>query len=298
MSDKIRRWVEEHLDVKMISGDEAQALCVFHADTNPSMYVNVDKGVFTCFSCGEGGSVRRIAEQLDIPSPLDPASASVPTCKVARVPDRNWAAEIHRQLQVIALDEIRPKLGGLISAPERELGVFTPWHPYWLSRGISFEVQEQFGLGYDVMHDAITIPLRSIGGWYLGVVRRHLGPDSEPRYRYPLGFQKQLVLWGAHEAKLHHEVVITEGSLDAMRCWSLGLPAVAVLGSELSTQQSALLASLGCRRYWAAGDGDKAGRRLNGQLKAALGPLCRVVTMPNGEDPGSVSPEILMAQVS
>ncbi len=31
------------------------ALCPFHADKNPSLAVNLDKGAFKCFSCGAMG---------------------------------------------------------------------------------------------------------------------------------------------------------------------------------------------------------------------------------------------------
>ncbi|WP_287719919.1 CHC2 zinc finger domain-containing protein, partial [Nitrosomonas sp.] len=36
---------------------EVQCLCPFHEDKNPSLSVNLEKGVFKCFGCGEQGGV-------------------------------------------------------------------------------------------------------------------------------------------------------------------------------------------------------------------------------------------------
>ena len=55
------------------SGREYVGLCPFHADKRPSLSVNQDKGLFHCFSCGEGGDVIRfieLAEQTDFKGAL------------------------------------------------------------------------------------------------------------------------------------------------------------------------------------------------------------------------------------
>lgn len=43
--------------VKKIGGNEYQALCPFHADTNPSFSFNNETGAFYCFGCEEKGDV-------------------------------------------------------------------------------------------------------------------------------------------------------------------------------------------------------------------------------------------------
>ena len=290
MSSDIRKWVEEHLDVRSISGDEAQALCLFHPDSSPSMYVNVEKGLFTCFACGAGGHVNQIAEKLGVPSPDEPLTRRDPK---SRDISPSWVRDQIIRLQEIRLDQDRPDHGGLIVLPERELAQFDLPSDCWADRGITDEVVELFGLCYDLLNYAMTVPLRTLGGGYLGVLRRHLDPEVQPRYLYPAGFKKSLVLFGAHKAKLHPKIAITEGSIDALRCWSLGIPAVAVLGSELSWEQSQMLLGMGCDRYVAIGDGDAAGRKLNVAIQAALGRSCVALAMPEGEDPGSVSEDVL-----
>ncbi|MDA8791916.1 CHC2 zinc finger domain-containing protein [Bacteriovoracaceae bacterium] len=40
-----------------IHKNQQNVSCIFHEDRKPSMSVNLDKGVFYCFSCGEKGNI-------------------------------------------------------------------------------------------------------------------------------------------------------------------------------------------------------------------------------------------------
>ena len=46
--------IQNYITLKK-SGKNYLGLCPFHDDNNPSMFVNDEKGLFHCFSCGEGG---------------------------------------------------------------------------------------------------------------------------------------------------------------------------------------------------------------------------------------------------
>jgi DNA primase len=48
--------ISEYVPLKR-AGKEYKGLCPFHTDKHPSFYVNPDKGIYKCFSCGEGGHV-------------------------------------------------------------------------------------------------------------------------------------------------------------------------------------------------------------------------------------------------
>lgn len=43
---------------------EAMGLCPFHEDHNPSLSIDLNKGLFNCFSCGEGGDVFKFYQNL------------------------------------------------------------------------------------------------------------------------------------------------------------------------------------------------------------------------------------------
>lgn len=52
-------------------GDERKALCPFHDDHNPSFSVNVNTGLWRCYSCGIGGSVIDLLARFENKSPSD-----------------------------------------------------------------------------------------------------------------------------------------------------------------------------------------------------------------------------------
>lgn len=79
--------------------------------------------------------------------------------------------------------------------------------------------------------------------------------STSPKYQFTRGFRKATVLYRAEYAfsqirsdakrgKKDLQVFICEGFLDALRLESIGLPAVAVMGSSISDQQIQLLKSL------------------------------------------------------
>jgi DNA primase len=51
-------------------GKEYMGICPFHADSNPSLHVNVQKQIYKCFSCGAGGDVFKFVSSIEkIPYP-------------------------------------------------------------------------------------------------------------------------------------------------------------------------------------------------------------------------------------
>jgi hypothetical protein len=56
--------LERHLDITPLRGRRrGRVHCIFgHPDRRPSLSVDLDRGLFNCFSCGESGGLRRFAE--------------------------------------------------------------------------------------------------------------------------------------------------------------------------------------------------------------------------------------------
>jgi hypothetical protein len=53
----IVRWLKDHGIETIKQGKEYKCLCPFHADKNPSMRINEEKGMWCCDPCGFGGTV-------------------------------------------------------------------------------------------------------------------------------------------------------------------------------------------------------------------------------------------------
>lgn len=59
MKDQIKEYpiskIIEHFIPLKKKGQHLTGLCPFHTDTQATLIVNDDKGIFKCFACGEGG---------------------------------------------------------------------------------------------------------------------------------------------------------------------------------------------------------------------------------------------------
>lgn len=237
----LREQISSRFKVVRWMGDEALVACPHpdHEDHNPSAAINVRKGLWVCYSCGEGGSVEELlGERLSDPAVED------------------------------LLTEIATKLAGFESPdhgyPESWLDQFDAAgvHPYWLSRGLSEDVCRTFRLGYDPETGMATYPLRGPSGAVLGVVRRATDNMTLPKYRYPKHAPISQTLFGYYLIRGGvRDVVVAEGALDAIAMWDVGVKAVAQMGASLSREQVQLLRQLGPTTITFAYDADQAGQK-------------------------------------
>lgn len=235
-------FVANHLDVRSLQGDEALCICQFHPDRNPSMVVNVRKGLFYCRSCNASGKIEKLARHVGI----ELEDESVPISQLRKR---------CRDMMIVPANEIP-----IQTLPESWLGKFDFPHSYWSEkRGFDPTTVQQFGLGYDPLTNRGTIPLRDSHGKLMGVIYRRFD-SGRPKYLYPKGLRIGRVLFGSWKVRAHHKrIAIVEGSLDAVACWQARIPAVALLGSRLSPDQAKLIRSLGIRSVVTMTDNDQAG---------------------------------------
>lgn len=248
---KYSEWTSKHLDVRSQMGNEWLVMCPFHENARtPSCCINVSKGLFVCYSCGEKGTLQVMADRI-----RKPLTAHYSTGDL-----RGQLAQFDKVVEV-----------KVYSADFLDRFKSGQPHRYWLQRGLSRQTIKDWQLGYDAQADAVTIPIRSVKGEVLGVVRRLThNPKQGPRYLYPKGFKISWHLFGAHMAdKVENKgkLVITEGAIDCLAMWEAGQPAVALLGAQLHPHQLTLLSSLGYDDLVLFLDRDEAG--IHGTLKAA-----------------------------
>jgi hypothetical protein len=250
-------FAEQHLDVTLKSGPEWMVRCVFHDNTgSPAAQFNVEKGLFVCFSCGEGASVKKIARHLGLEIGAEPE------------PDVNYLMKRLTDLRVDNKSTNQPD-----PLPESTLKRYTFPTDYWAGRGFTPATIDAFDLGYEPLHNYGTIPIRNDQGQLLGVIKRYLDEDLDPelpRYKYPKGFKRSMNLFASWmvEHTTSDLVVVTEGAVDAMKVWQAGYPAVAQYGSSISAQQVRLIRRLGVGQIVLFFDNDTAGRKA---LSCALG---------------------------
>jgi Toprim-like/CHC2 zinc finger len=224
--------IRQSFDVVGTSGDEYVCKCPWHDDgKKPNLYINGQKGVYLCHSCGAKGHLRSLGQTLP-PMPTQ---------------------------------TVRERMAVMNAPPEQPRVLNDDWlkqydlpHEAWDKR-LSKDIQEEFQLGYDVFQDVLTIPLRDVRGRLMGVITRRLD-DLRPKYRYPKNFKIGKHLFAAWKVRNHHQkVAIVEGSVDAIACWEARVPAVALMGSRLTEDQQRVLVRMGVQHIVLMLDNDKAG---------------------------------------
>lgn len=226
------------LDIHGRVGDEYILRCPRpdHIDENPSARVNLAKDAWYCHVCAYGGSLTRLLGRGDL---------GVPT-------------RIHEQRAHQLVKEIESTTR---TYPESWLDQFD--HPegdaFWRGRGLTQKTISRFRLGWD--GECAVYPLRDPRGRVLGVVRRRVD-GRLPKYRYPKGVSVSKVLFGyAFLDGSEREIALTEGAMDALALWDVGIPAVAQLGSHLSDEQVVWLDKHKFVSVIAAFDMDEAGNK-------------------------------------
>jgi len=250
------------------------AICIFHHDSTGDLSVDLDRGLYFCHACGAAGNTRTMAHYLEVSEPIE------------MVPD---LSRIRLKLRRLTLPE----------PDERELlmyksGAAEVWKE---EREFNGATVHKWGLGYDAMNDCLTIPVRAYSGRYIGIIRRRIGPEREGwemKYRYPFRFPRKSTLFGAHLIR-KRSVVITEGSLDAVKVSMAGYDAVATLGTHLSPEQVSVLSKCGVSLVALMLDNDNAGREATqritegGVLRRAGIRLALAEYNTTAKDPGELS---------
>jgi hypothetical protein len=219
-------------------GVQRPFLCPEHGDSRPSATLNMVKGVWWCFTCHAHGTLNGEARLVE--------------------PDYHTVK--------MWLDR---KLADGTIYPEAWLDRYDagPVHPYWAGR-VGEAAAHQFRLGYDPEATAVTYPLRDPQGRVLGIVRRSLG-RSGPKYRYPAGVDVGRLLFHYTPAA-RSAVVLTEGALDAIALWSVGIDAMAIYGSRLGEHQVRLIDRIDPEYVYTCYDLDQAGWTAHCETERAL----------------------------
>jgi hypothetical protein len=151
--------------------------------------------------------------------------------------------------------------------------------PYFLTRGFSVAVLKELDIGHSKTKDCSIIPLYDERGQccigYLERSEKPACPDcnfhhdsalpcsfKKPRWRVSPGFPKSRYLYNYAKALSMPSpfVLVVEGAGDVFRAMEAGVPAVALLGWDMSDWQAERLAALN-KSILVALDNDEAGIR-------------------------------------
>ncbi len=273
-------------------GAERMILCPFHDDRSPSCSINLVHKVFHCFACGAKGTILDFVARMESCPIVDAARLLAGWCHLSDALPASAGTQWIRSERVPCNEPLKFVLD------------LDPHHPYLAERGVSQATISRFGLGYcdrGVMKGRICIPIHDDHGRLVAYAGRWPGspPPGEPRYRFPRGFRKRLVLFNYHRVSNATHLVIVEGVWSVFRLDALGIAAVALMGCTLSREQEAIIRRSIADRITLLLDGDVAGRKATADILPRLARDCfvRAPDLPEGAEPDTMDEAALLAVI-
>jgi hypothetical protein len=207
LKPSVREFFEGEMGVKLPApnvANEVAVSCPFHRDGKPSMSINLDTGMWKCFSCGASGDMYTLYEELH---GVDFATAKAAVDKgdfLPTVPEE----EVDDWNEALLEDQVRLK---------------------WLKtkRGITKDTVKKFRLGWN--GSRITIPVLDSARRIVNV-RMYKpntpGKDKVISYKAGYGATRLFPLYNLDKKS----VVLFEGEMDTLLGCDLGLPAIGTTG--------------------------------------------------------------------
>lgn len=167
---------------------------------------------------------------------------------------------------------------------------------YLTKRGISEKVQRAFKIGYDKERKAVMIPWFDKNGNVINMKFRSI--EHKRFWYHPEGQRIKQHIYGLNFVYQYgcKEVYLTESETDALYLWTIGVPAIAVGGANLSKRQRELLINSPIETLVIATDNDNVGRLFADQLATILLPYMgvkRLAFPQNYKDVNEIPIELL-----
>lgn len=266
-------------DIKAVN-DDLMVTCPFHKngqERKPSAGINVNTGLFHCFTCGESMSLTVLISRLF--EHFDRGKYGTQWLR-----DRYLDSEYIKRPGIPMPQRKQPIKIDYIS--EDELDTYRWEHPYMWKRKLTPEIVEQFDIGYDKETNCITFPVNDITGKCVFVARRSVQGKF---FNYPAGSEKPI--YALDKCINDKSIIIVESFINALTLWTYGLHAIAFIGTGSSYQYD-ILKKCSFRQYILCFDGDDAGRNAAKRfVKNFPNVNISIITVPEGEDVNSITKE-------
>jgi len=216
---EILNLILEKLEYYKIKNRQLRALCPFHQERNPSFYLDLELGVWHCFGCQRGGNLRSLLAALYPDSPLIKVDGTA----------RKYLEFYDQMPYLLNFEDVTKLIRQQRKIRQETLGKVNPkWCPP------DAKIDEEFMpfAGRVLFPCRHTKSISTFVGYSLHnnhSGRKYLFP-SGLKMLYPFGFGEML-----EEIEKSKMVYIVEGVFDALSFWEISLPAVAMLGSALSS---------------------------------------------------------------
>ena len=230
-----------------VSGRQLVGNCPLHQDRRPSFSLNIDSGLYTCFSrCGSGTFTQLVSKILG--------------CTITQSHD--WILQTSSMMPVPNPEpevEEKQDLRWLEYFNSLNRNVMPQW---WFARGFTWETANEWDIRYCDERSQLVIPF-CIPYWMSGGIPRALlgtitrNFKREPKYQNSPKLPRSEYLFGLAQAQ-GNVILISEGACDCMWLAQNGYPSAALLGLNMSQDHIRLLH--GFQEICLALDSDEAGQ--------------------------------------
>lgn len=266
-------------------GDRLVGCCPIHGGDNPHAFVvTISKNLWYCFTgCRKGGDAVNLVQCL-LGKPyrsainylndlaVNPFVRLIESDLKPRFPSSPYFDEFIPYTRPVQLEGI---------------------HPFIQNKGISMETANGFDSGFyrfkGFLNNCIGVRLHDPDGQPLGYMGRRLNPNEILQYgkwKFPKGFPKKHMLFNYHRvsSRLNRGLVVVECPWGVMRLHCLNVPAVALLGTGMSSQQAEMISR--ASQIICMLDGDAVGRAAAIKLKHQMGGKLpfHTVDLPENQD--------------
>ncbi len=274
-------------DIKEEQNDNISITCPIHKngrENNPSCSVycrrdndNIEYGKVHCFTCGY---TARLSEFVG-----DCFSQSVTFGESWLIRHFGTMVEIDSDyLEPIVLDTSRVQY-----MDESVLNNYMFYHPYMWKRGLSKEIVDRFGIGYDKLHNSITFPVWDEHGHLVMITSRSV---SSKYFYIEKNKDKPVYLLNFVLRDNIDKVYVCESQINTLTLWSWGYPSIGLIGTG-SERQYDILNKCGIRNYVLCLDGDEAGdkgiQRFIKNIRKDV--LISIKQIPRGKDVNDLTQE-------
>jgi DNA primase len=219
--------------LRRIGGTELRGRCPLPTHTSSrsrdSFAVNITRNVWSCrsMSCMQARGGRLGGNILDFVALMEGCSIRD---AALRLQDRPGAAP--ERFIVPRASRLDPAVAE--NPPLRfALQYVDSTHPYLTARDLTSQTIRAFGLGLytgtGLLRERIVIPIHNEAGDLVAYAGRAIDA-REPKYRFPAGFRKSLVLFNLHRviARKASTVIVVESFFDTIAVHQAGYPVVGI----------------------------------------------------------------------
>lgn len=238
------------IDPTRLHGDQVKVQCPNpqHEDDNPSCSVSISKGLWNCFSCGEGGDMNKFVIMMEAKrgQPLDNLMDAILIAQGYEQPSSaiNTDTNIYINIYInnnskkdnVSPNEQRRNIYRFYKSLKNVDWINNPPTNYMFDRGYTPEILNKNRVKFNrTSVNPIVIPLLEDNN-FKGIVSRRIDEVKDRKYVNSTGLGKNNILVGSINKA--QPLFVVEGKADDLASKQLGMKYVSpLLGWKLSDYQ-------------------------------------------------------------